>query len=266
MSKKSKVSIDDIKTLFEQGLSTYKIAEKLGCNQSHIYRTIQKWNKTHPDNLIKVRSKSEAQQINIEAGGHQRLGTHHSDESKLRISDTMRDFYDGEAGTAAKIKKSEDKKEEWANLPDEKKHEIVTNMRVAAKEQMKLGRGSKFENYLADELKKIGVEVEQRTHNYTPGQKMEVDIAIPQHSIAIEVDGPTHWDANVYGPEALQVVQERDKFKNDLLNSGGFDVLRLQDKTGACTRARVVRVNEMIKDIVERRQSGEQPSVYVVKI
>lgn len=266
MSKKSKVSIEEIRTLSEQGLSTYKIADKLGCNQSHVYRIMQKWNKTHPDNPVKVRSKSEAQKLNIEAGGHQRLGTHHSDESKLRTSDTMRDFYESDAGAAAKTKKSEDKKAEWAKLPDEKKVEIVTNMRTASKEQMKLGRGSKFENYLADGLKSLGFEVEQRTHNYTPGQKMEVDIAVPSYSVAIEVDGPTHWDASVYGQEALQVVQERDKIKNDLLNSGGFDVLRLQDKTGACTRARIMRVSEMLKDIMERRKSGEQPSVYIVKV
>ena len=135
-------------------------------------------------------------------------------------------------------------------------------MKVASTEQMKKGLGPKFENFLAEELTLAGYSVEQRSRRFVGA--MEVDIALSNVSIAIEVDGPTHWE-DIYGSNKLQQVKAKDKIKDDLLISSGWDVLRVQDKSGSCTRARVKRVIAQIEEIKKERARQNIAKVYIIR-
>lgn len=266
MSRRSKINIDQVRELFEnQGLSTYQVAGQLGCNQSHIFRLIKKYNVQNPTNPIKVRSKSEAQKRYMEENEHQRTGTSHSENSKIEISNKMKDFYESPDGDVAKQKIREVREEEWKNKSDDDKRAVVENLRVANREQMKLGKGSKFENFVAEELMLAGYQVAQREIGHVPGN-MEVDIAIPQYAIAIEVDGPTHW-SDIYGAVELQKVQTKDKVKDDALTVAGWDVVRIQDGSGSTTRARIIRILELLKTVVKTRKTSNSKTgkVYVIK-
>lgn len=260
MSKKSKVNPEQIRDLINEGKTTYQIAEILGCNQSHVSRTIKKYNTTNPNNPIKVLSKSEAQEKYIAEHGHQRIGTAHSNVSKNAISDKMRAFYESEEGQEAKEIISETRKKEWASMSEDAKRETLNNLKVANRESLKLGKGSKFENFLAEELKLAGFGVEQRCTRFAGGQ-LEVDIALANENIAIEVDGPTHW-SDIYGAQKLAEVQTKDRLKDNQLLTVGWNVLRLQDKSGVCSKARINRILDKIKEI----KSSKQPQVYVVKL
>ena len=50
--------MNEVRRLIEvEKLSTYKAAAELGCNQSHVVRLIQKYNKANPTNIINKRNK-----------------------------------------------------------------------------------------------------------------------------------------------------------------------------------------------------------------
>ena len=55
------------------------------------------------------------------------------------------------------------------------------------------GKGSRLERYIAEELRRRGYLVEERSIHYTAGKDFEVDLALPNELIALEVDGPTHF-------------------------------------------------------------------------
>jgi very-short-patch-repair endonuclease len=250
MPKKSSINMSEVKRLIEtEKLSTYGVAEQLGCNQSHVVRLIAKYNKENPGSPISKRDKSEAQKNFIKrTGKHQREGTLHSDDSKERISDSMRDVYDGPKGDEIREKIAQQRQDEWASLNASQKADILQNLKQSSRAKAQSGEGSNFENYLADMLKQHGFQVEQRTKAYTPGQKFHVDIALPLDKIIIEVDGPTHWSP-IYGDNELQKVQAKDTGKDNILNMNGWNILRVQDISGSTTRARFVRVLEQVEFI-----------------
>jgi len=253
MARKATINIVQVKELFESGLSTYKVAEQLGCSQSYICKFMKNYNKKNPTNPIHVRDKSEAQKAFIEKNGHQRIGTTHSDESKAAISTKMGDFFESDKGTEVKKRIAEGRKEAWEGMSKAEQAENLTKMRTANRESMKIGEGSKFENYVAEELRKVGYILEQRTQNYTPGQ-LEVDIAIPDLKIAVEVDGPTHF-TELYGPERLKRAKANDELKNGQLTTGGWDLLRIQDKSASLSPVRIKRITETLSKMIEDRKS-----------
>lgn len=249
MSKRVTINIDQIRDLFEnKGLSTYKVAEALNISQSYVSRVLRKWNQSHPNDKITIRSKSEAQKLHVEKNGHQREGTTHTEESKIKMSNNIGAFYASPEGDKAKKHLAEVRKEEWANLPEDGKQQIISDLRTASREAQKTGEGSKFENFIAEQLTNDGYQIEQRGRRSVAGTAMEIDIAIPAINLAIEIDGPTHFK-NTYGAENLAKVQAKDNEKNLILTNSGWNVLRVQDDAGSLTRIRYIRVKDCIKSI-----------------
>jgi very-short-patch-repair endonuclease/predicted XRE-type DNA-binding protein len=263
MPRKSTLDMEQVRRLIEvEKLSTYKVAEQVGCNQSHIVRMVAKYNKQNPNNPIKKRNKSEAQKNYIkQAGKHQRDGTTHDEITKDKISDKMREFYDSEEGEAAKDRIREFRQQEWAEKSEAERAAILADLQQANRAKMQAGEGSNFENFLAEQLSAHGFRVEQRTKAWTPGQKFHVDIAMPTEKIIIEVDGPTHW-APIYGDEELHKVEVKDARKDGVLNANGWNVLRVQDASGSTTRARFMRVLDTIKQV---QYSKVAPTTWYVR-
>jgi len=262
MPRKARIDINTVRQLFEQGLSTYAIADKVGCDQSYIVRLINKHNKKNPNNVIKVRTKSEAQKLFAEKNGHQRVGKMHSDESKMAISDTMREFFDSDEGEEAKKRMSKTKYDAWLKMTPTEKANALNQLRISNREALRTGDGSKFENFLAECLSKDNFAVEQRTSAYTPGNNFHVDIALKDKGLIIEVDGPTHWK-DIYGQTKLDIVQRQDAEKDAMLKGVGFDVLRVQDDSGNTSRARYMRVFDKINEIVGR--PNRKPETFYVR-
>lgn len=262
MPRKSSIDMTEVRRLIEvEKLSTYGAAEKLGCNQSHVVRLIAKFNKENPKNPIKKRNKSEAQKNYIKrTGTHQRSGTTHSDETREAISDSMRAVYDGPQGDEIREKISIKRQEEWAEMSEADKSEVLQTLKEASRAKAQSGEGSNFENYLAECLEEHQYVVEQRTQTYTPGQKFHVDIALPAEKLIIEVDGPTHWSP-IYGEDELLKVQQKDKLKDNTLHIAGWNVLRVQDGSGSTTRARFIRVLEKVEKIATYK--GKAKTHYV---
>lgn len=266
MSKKSSVDISEIRRLMEvEGLSTYKIADKLSISQAHVFRLVKKWNTNNPNNPIKLRSKSEAQKTFLEKNGHQRVGTTHSEESRTKMSDAIGAFYESPDGAKAKEKIADAKREEWASFDDTEKKQIMDEMRAGISEANRSGEGgSKFENFIADGLEAAGFLLERRTRKWLGKDGLEIDIALPNNRLAIEIDGPTHWQP-IHGQEQLLKVQAKDKRKDSLLMTGGWDILRVRDDSGSLSAIRLKRVINKIKEIADLRGKKQSGSLFIIE-
>ncbi len=264
MPRKLKINIEEIRALAATGLSTYEIADRLSCNQSHVYRLIVKNNKENPapGYQIKIHSKSDAQKAHIQKCGHQRKGATLSEDEKTNISNTMRDFYESPEGQVAKDKISEARANEWAATSNLDKQTKLTELRVANLQKVRSGQGSKFENFVAEQLVKNGYAIIQRTFDYTPQRQFEIDIALTSECLAIEIDGPTHF-SDIYGAQKLQEVQYKDRVKDSILLGNGWDVLRIQDVNGSTSMARASRILESVKTILANHSNGPRQVTYL---
>jgi very-short-patch-repair endonuclease len=81
--------------------------------------------------------------------------------------------------------------------------------------------GNTSEQTLAYQLKADGIKFEQN-YRFSPARKFELDVAIPEHRIGVEIDG------GVYTRQAHGSVSgiKRDMEKHNLLTLQGWRVLR----------------------------------------
>lgn len=231
----------------KQGLSMRKISQKIGVNLATLSRFMARHG-------IKARDKAQAQKNYLKDNKHPMQGVKHSEDTRRRISSSLGQFWDGLTDAqreAFKKKIGAAWRRKWAAM-DEQARKIMIE-ELTAKAKARQGKGSRLEHFIAEELRKRGYTVEERTTNYTMGKQFEVDLALPKEMIAIEVDGPTHF-LNIYGEEALAKQQERDARKDELINSAGYNVLRIRDNNNALSQLRINSIEKAIKDIMT---SGE---------
>jgi len=205
---------------------------------------------------FKIRNKSQAQKINIKKNGAPMEGKVRTQEERERISEGLQRFWDDLDENEViefKAHRAQVAKEKWASLSEEEKENSIRKMHNASRNKMYVG--SKNENMAAQILRDAGYVVDQRSNEYTPGRRFEIDMALPLHRIAIEWDGATHFDP-IYGEEHLSKVQEKDGRKDKVLIAAGWTVIRCRDHSTASTLAFCRRaVNQMI-EIVENGKRG----------
>lgn len=246
---------DKIRELYhDKGLSMRAISKELEVPLATLSRFMKKYG-------ISSRSKAQAQKNFLRENNHQMSGHKHSSDTKEKISKGLGEFWDGltdEQTEEIKHKMGSAWKKKWASMNDNQRRSTMENLSNKAKEAA--GQGSKLERFIAGELKNRGYTVEERSVNYTAGKSFEVDIALPKERIAIEVDGPTHF-IPVYGEEHLEQQQDRDARKDENILSTGYSVLRIRDNNGACSRLRIDRIEEAIKEIMQ----DKTPSVWYIE-
>lgn len=219
------------------------VATKLGVPLASLSRFMKR-------NGILSRDKAEAQKNYLKDHDHQMRGKKHSDSTKQKISKGLGEFWD---------KLSDDDKEElkrkigsawrrkWQQMSENERKTMMEGLSNRAKETQ--GQGSRLERYVAEELRKRGYTVEERSTNYTAGKQFEVDIALPKERIAIEIDGPTHF-LPIHGEDHLKEQQERDARKDELVTGAGMNVLRIRDNNGPLSQVRIDRIEQAIREII----------------
>jgi len=226
----------------DEGLSMRQVAAKLGVPLA----TLSRFMKKHG---ILSRDKAQAQKNYLKEHEHQMQGKKHSDSTKQKISKGLGEFWD---------KLSDDDKEElkkkigsawrrkWQQMSDIDRRSMMESLSSKAKEMQ--GQGSRLERFVAEELRKRGYTVEERSTHYTAGKQFEVDIALPKERIAIEIDGPTHF-LPIHGEDHLKEQQERDARKDELITGIGMNMLRIRDNNGPLSQVRIDRIEQAIKEI-----------------
>jgi len=248
------INEDDARRLYQDdGLSMRQVATKMGVPLASLSRFMKKHG-------ILSRDKAQAQKNYLRDHQHQMQGKKHTDASKQKISKGLGEFWE---------KLSDDDKEElkrkigsawrrkWQKMSEQDRKMMMESLSNKAKESQ--GAGSRFERYVAENLRKRGYLVEERSTNYTAGKQFEIDIALPKERVAIEIDGPTHF-LPIHGEEHLKTQQERDARKDELLNSAGYNVLRIRDNNGPLSQVRIDKIEQAIKEI---KQDGGTSTWYV---
>jgi len=244
---------DARKLYVEEGMSMRQVAQKLGVPLASLSRFMKKHG-------IVSRDKGEAQKNYLKENDHQMKGKKHTDSTKDKISKGLGEFWDTlpeEDKEAMKQKIGSAWRRKWEQMSENDRKIMMEGLSSKAREMQ--GQGSRLERFIAEELRKRGYTVEERSTNYTAGKQFEVDIALPKEKIAIEVDGPTHF-LPIHGEEHLKAQQERDARKDDLVNSAGYNMLRIRDNNGPLSKIRIDRIEQAIKEI---KQDGGASVWYV---
>lgn len=222
--------------------------------------------KTYPNTIrrilvkegVPIRSHSTAQKNQLSKKGHPMAGKKRSEEEKRKISDGMMGYWDGmskKEQDKERSKRGKAAKKQWNKMSRLDKKEMIANMHKANFETTY--KGSKSENKIAELLEDEGLVVVQRTNDFTPGSQFEIDICLPNKNMAIEVDGPTHFEP-IFGDDRLSKVKANDKFKNGILLNNGFTVIRLRNKTTKHSRAACVRAVQGILGIITNKKKHKK--------
>lgn len=251
---------DSYEYLFEEYVvkkrSTKSIAEEHRTYPNTVRRCLKKLG-------FEIRDKSKAQKNYIEINGSPMLGRERTNEEKDKISKGLQEFWTGlnvEEKDKIRGNMAELAKRQWDALSDHSKKESIYRMHLASKSKMYLG--SKNENLVASMLSE-NYKIAQRTTDYTPGNRFEIDIAIPDLAVAIEWDGATHF-MPIYGEEHLQRVIDKDEVKDKVLMRAGWSVIRCRDHSTAHSKAFCRRSVDKIIEGIKGVKKVKSPHLVIL--
>lgn len=231
LSDKDKTEI--IHNLYcKENMSFKDIASKYGTYPNKILRDAKKFG-------IPIKSKSQAQKNALATGKHKHptKGRVRSEEEKNNIGmGVMKNWENMDEQTLAHKKRIY--KELWDKKTDDEKANMLQKANVAVRHSSKVG--SKLEHYILKFLVSKGVKTEFHKEQILVNTKLQIDIFLPTMNIAIEVDGPSHFEP-VWGDDVLNRNRSYDKKKNGLLLGKGYKIIRIkQTKDFSKTRAQII--------------------------
>ena len=224
-------STDFFKKSEEERLVYYKTSY-ITNNQS--WGEIAKNLETYPNKVrrdatklgVVSRDKSQAQKTAIQQGRHEHptAGKKQSDITKMKISESQGKVWDSMTEEERQYR-SKIGNESWNKKTEEEKAEFFKKSTQAIQEASR--NGSKMERYIFEHLTKLGYKVDKHREFLVQNEKFHIDLYIPSCRLAIEVDGPMHFEP-VFGEERLKKRQAADSQKNGLILSSGMVLLRVK--------------------------------------
>lgn len=172
------------------------------------------------------RDKSEAQKTAIQEGRHEHptAGKKQSEKTKIKISESQGRVWDSMT-EEERQHRSKIGNDAWNKKTEEEKAEFFRRSTQAIQEASR--NGSKMERYIFDHLTRLGYKVDKHREFLVQNDKFHIDLYIPSCRLAIEVDGPMHFEP-VFGEERLKRRQAADSQKNGLILSSGMVLLRVK--------------------------------------
>lgn len=240
----------------EESLSTQAIAREVNTYPNTIRRALKRHG-------ISLRGKSDAQRNYLDKYSHPMEGRARPPEERHKISEGAQKKWEGmtpEQAAQRRAEMAERAQLKWDWMSEKEKKEMIDKMHRANRERS--GMGSKNENLVAKGLSQNGYDIVQRTTHYTPRHKFEIDIAIPDLSVAIEWDGVAHF-APIYGDKNLQRTIQRDERKNKALLSAGWTVIRCRDHSTSHSMAFCRRAIQKILDVI---RNGKKNTIHFIDV
>lgn len=216
----------------ENKLSFADIANKFETYANKIRRDAKKLN-------IPIRNKSEAQKNALDSGKHNHptKGKTRDESTKIKIGLSVLNSWATMSESDLEDRKTKSKLQ-WEKKSDEEKQNIQQCANKAVRQASKTG--SKLEKFLYANLLKDGHRVDFHKEQMLSNTRLHIDMFLPTMSIAIEVDGPSHFKP-VWGQTALQKNQKYDQKKTGLLLGKGVKIIRIkQTKDFSQSRANIV--------------------------
>lgn len=208
------------------------IAKECGTYANKLRRDSIKFN-------LKIRNKSEAQKnaLNLGKTKHPTKGKKRSEKTKEKIGIGVLESWASLNETELQQRKDK-ARQNWEKMSDEEKQNMLHEANLAVREASK--KGSKLELYLLDALLSNGYHVDFHKEQTLLNTKLQIDLFIPTLNVAIEVDGPSHFEP-VWGNEALTRNKKYDDKKSGLIIGKGLSLIRIkQTKDYSKTRAQII--------------------------
>jgi very-short-patch-repair endonuclease len=243
---------------YEQKKRSFKdIADGAGTYANKIRRDAIKYN-------IKIRDKSEAQKNALNSGktDHPTKGKQRSSETKKKIGLSVLQSW--EQIDDDELEKRKNKaRDNWNKLSDDQKQNILKEANNAVRQSSKTG--SKLELYLLDGLLKNGHSVEFHKEQSLLNTKLQIDLFLPKHNIAIEVDGPSHFEP-VWGDDALSRNKKYDDKKSGLILGKGLFLIRIkQSKDFSNARANII-LDDLLSEIANIQKKIKTDNTRIICI
>ncbi len=218
LSKNQK--LDLLKDLYiNQNKSFADIAELYDTYPNRIRRDAKAFN-------IPVRNKSDAQKNALSTGKHKHptKGQSRTQEVKEKIGFGVLESWQELSNVELESRK-EKAKENWEKLSKDQR----SNMQKSATDAVRLASkvGSKLEKFLFNQLIGNGYHVDFHKEQTLVNTKLQIDLFLPTLNIAIEVDGPSHFEP-VWGQESLKKNIKYDNKKEGLIIGKGWHLIRIK--------------------------------------
>lgn len=214
------MSLNEVKIIedYNSGQSPQEIADKYGSYPNKIRRIIKKYQP--------LRGRSEANSNALTRGRkpHPTQGKKLSADHKVKISETISKKW--EEMSEEKYEKYVDGcKDRWNNMSSDEKQKLNDAAHEAIRKSAE--NGSKLEHYVVEQLKLTGLNILTHASNLIPNDKLEVDIFIPELTMCIEIDGPSHFFP-IWGQDHLNKQIKADIQKAGLLLNAGYVLIRIK--------------------------------------
>lgn len=238
---------DKILKMYDDGLSSYEMAETLNTYSTKILRALAYLGELiHKDKSSFKRDYSEAQKMALQNGRsrHPTEGKSLDKNHKEKIGESRSKAYRG-LSDLEKKRISQTSKESWNALGKVKQEEIRALALKAVRDASR--DGSKTERHLKNGLTNAGYMVEFHKTNLVSGSNLEVDLFLSEIRTAIEIDGPGHF-IPIWGDMKLIKQQVSDTTKQGILINSGYVILRIRqvDKSISLTK-----MNHLLGLIIE---------------
>ena len=223
-------------------LSFRDIAEKYHTYANRVRRDAIKYG-------ITIRDKSQAQKNALTSGKieHPTKGKNRDQSVKDKIGNGVMESWKKLDKKTLKQRK-EKARQNWENLPDDTKADILKQANVAVRVASK--NGSKLEVFLLKHLLADGFRVDFHKEQNLVNTKLQIDLFLPTLNVAIEVDGPSHFEP-VWGEDTLKRNKSYDNKKTGLIIGKGMVLIRIKQlKDFSNSRGRVI-YSELKQRLIE---------------
>ena len=187
-----------------------KLIQDIYVGEDQSFQYIAKEYNTYPNKILRdakkfkipIRDKSQAQKNALKNGSHRHptKGRSRTQEEKDKIGlGVLHSWSKADQKTIDKKKKQS--KKLWDKKTDQQKNEMLQKANYAVRESSK--KGSKMEHFILNFLVNNSIKVDFHKEQFLVNTKLQIDLFLPTMNIAIEVDGPSHFES-VWGEEVLQ--------------------------------------------------------------
>lgn len=247
-----------------------KLLEKLYLQDKKSFQEIAELYSTYPNRIrrdaikfkIKIRDKSLAQKNALKTGKHKHptKGTKRPEETKTKIGQSIMHKWENMDDNTKQNRKDK-AKNLWDNLSENEKQERLNAANQAVRTTSKTG--SKLEHYLLKRLLNDSYKVEFHKEQILSNTKLQLDLFLPTMSIAIEVDGPSHF-LPVWGEESLEKNQKYDRKKSGLIIGKGLKLIRIK-QIHDFSNARAHKVYVSLKSILDNKQAFANSNILEIE-
>lgn len=234
-------------------MSFADIAEKYSTYANKVRRDALRFN-------IPIRNKSEAQKHVLTSGkaAHPTAGKQRTEEEKNKISLGVYNAWEGLSDQERK-KRQNDSKDRWNSLDQEVKNNMLHSAHIAIRKSSK--EGSKLEKFILSKLLENNYNVEFHKEQILSNTKLQIDIFLPKENVAIEVDGPSHFEP-VWGEDSLNKNQKYDQKKTGLIIGKGIRLIRIK-QTSDFSKARATILTDKLLGLLNTIDNNKDNLFYI---